>query len=85
MAKGAAASGPDFSEVRKNFPRAVKETYFNERPLRRALRTEPSAIEKKPWWQGHSSRFSSPVSKLVAEWISFPLPWRRSSERAAQV
>jgi AhpD family alkylhydroperoxidase len=22
-------------------------------------RTEPSAIEKKPWWQGHSSRFSS--------------------------
>src|SRR5215813_7731810 len=25
----AAASTPDFSEVRKNFPRAVKETYFN--------------------------------------------------------
>src|SRR5262249_59652345 len=25
----AAAAAPDFSEVRKNFPRAVKETYFN--------------------------------------------------------
>src|SRR5438874_13833017 len=25
----AAATMPDFSEVRKNFPRAVKETYFN--------------------------------------------------------
>src|SRR5579872_1962613 len=25
----AVASGPDFSEVRKNFPRAFKETYFN--------------------------------------------------------
>ncbi len=28
-ASAAAASTPDFSEVRKNFPRAVKETYFN--------------------------------------------------------
>jgi selenocysteine lyase/cysteine desulfurase len=28
-AGAAAASTPDFSEVRKNFPRAVKETYFN--------------------------------------------------------
>jgi selenocysteine lyase/cysteine desulfurase len=29
VASAAAASTPDFSEVRKNFPRAVKETYFN--------------------------------------------------------
>jgi selenocysteine lyase/cysteine desulfurase len=29
LASAAAASTPDFSEVRKNFPRAVKETYFN--------------------------------------------------------
>ena len=31
-----------------------------QRALRRALASpEPSAIEKKPWWQGHSSRFCS--------------------------
>jgi selenocysteine lyase/cysteine desulfurase len=29
VAGAAAASLPDFAEVRKNFPRAVKETYFN--------------------------------------------------------
>jgi selenocysteine lyase/cysteine desulfurase len=29
LASAAGASAPDFSEVRKNFPRAVKETYFN--------------------------------------------------------
>src|SRR5437588_4075103 len=29
VASAAAAAAPDFSEVRKNFPRAVKETYFN--------------------------------------------------------
>src|ERR1044071_4579096 len=29
VASAAAASMPDFSEGRKNFPRAVKETYFN--------------------------------------------------------
>ncbi|HWC00727.1 MAG TPA: aminotransferase class V-fold PLP-dependent enzyme [Bryobacteraceae bacterium] len=28
-AAGASAAAPDFAEVRKNFPRAVKETYFN--------------------------------------------------------
>src|ERR1044071_6433205 len=29
LSLAAAAVAPDFSEVRKNFPRAVKETYFN--------------------------------------------------------
>ena len=29
VASAAAAATPDFSEVRQNFPRAVKETYFN--------------------------------------------------------